>query len=132
MTTDAQRRANRKYYEKVRESRCSEMRERARTRLEQTREYLREHPEELEAYLKEKREKKEQYMYNAKVRRMKARIDGWMEDSGICHTFKAFLQTCVIPVMGDITEGFLDTCWEKLAIAEKVREISPDTEVDVA
>jgi uncharacterized protein with NRDE domain len=130
MTTDAQRRANRKYYEKVRDSRRSEMRERAKTRAEQTREYLREHPEEIEAYQKQQREKKEQYIYNGKVKRRKARIDGWLEDPDICQSFKAFLNTCVIPVIGDISDSFLDTCWSKLAIAVNTQGIFPDAEVD--
>jgi hypothetical protein len=132
MTTDAQRKANQKYYAKVCETRRTEMRERAKTRMEQTREYLREHPEEVEAYQKALREKKERYIYNSKVRRMTTRVDGWLEDPGICSAFKEFLRGCVVPVIGTVPESFLDTCWDKLAIALKSAEPSPEQTVDAS
>jgi len=130
MTTDAQRKANQKYYAKVRDARCSTMRERAKTRAEQTRQYLIEHPEEVEAYQTALREKKERYIHNSKVRRMKTKIDGWLEDPGICSAFKEFLRGCVNPVIGDLPESFLDTCWGKLAIALKSSEPTPEQTVD--
>ena len=132
MTTDAQRKANQKYYAKVRDTRRTEMREKAKTRMEQTREYLIAHPEEREAYQKALREKKERYIYNSKVRRMTTRVDGWLADPGLCSAFKDFLRGCVVPVIGTVPESFLDTCWEKLAIALKSADTSPEQMVDAS
>ena len=132
MTTEAQRKANAKYYEKVRDARKEQMRERAKSRMEEIREHLIANPEAREAYQKQLREKKEQYIYNSKVKRMTTKVKGWLEDPGLCNTFKEFLRGCVIPVIGTVPESFLDTCWEKLAIALKSPNTSPEQTVDAS
>jgi len=89
MTSDAQRLANRRYYEKNREARLVAMRERAKARVAERNEYLKEHPEEKE----ERRKNIDQSKKN------KQRIEKWLSDTSAQQgtpAFKAFLRANVL------------------------------------
>lgn len=112
MVSDAQRLANRRYYEKHRAARLEQMRTKARERAAALRERMNEDPELLEA---ERARGREQY-YLRIERNNRKRISEWLEDPGICDTFKAFLRTNVLPQIRFIPGAFLDMCWEYLAV----------------
>lgn len=126
MVSDAQRLANKKYYEKVRATRMEEMREKARIRAAEHKEYLRTHPEAVEAEREKSREKYHKWLGQNKRKIIKE----WLSDEGLCETFKRFLRECVIPVVDDAPKKLLDMCWEHLAIAVNRQGITPAQEVD--
>jgi len=127
MVSDAQREANRRYYAKTRETRCAEMRERARKQHANRLEYLREHPEAIE----EDRAKSVEKYYKGVVNRNRRTIDGWLADPGISETFKQFLRHNVVSVLDKgLPKKFLDMCWDYCAIAVNPTETIPAQEVD--
>lgn len=126
MPTDAQRLANRRYYQKTRATRLVAMRERAKTRAAERNEYLMTHPEELEAI----REASAQRYQTAQTNKRRRIIEGWLDDPGVSPTFKAFLRTNVLTVVDRLPNKFLDMCLEHLAIAVNPAHIIPGWTVD--
>jgi hypothetical protein len=127
MATDAQKLANRRYYEKNREARKEAMRIRNREREAERREYLMAHPEALI----ESREKAMEKYYRGVIRRNRARIDGWLDDGGLSPVFKEFLRHNVLPILDNgLPPKFLDMCWEHLAIAVNPAQNNPPAEID--
>lgn len=113
-TSPAQKEANRKYYEKVRDKRVAQMRDAYREREAQRRAFLVEHPEAQEEEREERRERYHQHL----ERKQRVIIGGWLSDPDLCDPFKGFLRTCVLPAVGKgLPKCFLDMCWEYLAIA---------------
>jgi hypothetical protein len=127
MSSDAQKLANRRYYEKTREARLVAMRERAKARLAERNEYLRQHPEEQEAH----REKAVDKYYRGITNQNKRTVEAWLADPDICPTFKAFLRRNVLTVIDTLPRKFFDICLHKLAIAVFSGNNNPPAEVDV-
>lgn len=137
MVSDAQRMANRKYYEKNREERLGQMRARARERAAALRERMTAEPELIEV---ERARGREQY-YRRIENANRKRINEWLEDPGVSKTFKEFLRLNVLPRIERVPAAFLDMCWEFLAVAvipanDSVTEIvdgysgTPDSEAE--
>ncbi len=113
MTTESQRAAMKRYYEKNRRERCLEMRERGREKAAARAAYLEEHPDEAEV---EKEKRSDEY-YRAIARANKRRITEYLADEGLCAEFKAFLRACVLPTADKgLPKKFLDMCWTYCAI----------------
>lgn len=113
MTTEAQKDAMKRYYEKNRDKRKAEMSERAKARTEERRQFLLAHPEEL----KKEREKGVEKYYKTIENKQRRRIKEWLDDPKICPAFKAFLRENVMPVVDKgLPTKFLPMCWNYLAI----------------
>lgn len=130
-TSEAQKLAMKRYYEKNRDTRIAQMRDAYRVREAHHRLYLAEHPEALE----EVREKGREKYHQGVERRNRVIIGGWLSDPALSPTFKEFLRHNVLPVVGNgLPKQFLDMCWEHLAIAtaENPPNETPAVEVDAS
>lgn len=106
--------AQKRYYEKTRETRLEQMRERARMRnIEEKREC-----EEFPELLKVRRAKMLDKYYQYMMRETDKRIKAWKEDPGICTTFKSFLTENVEPTKHLLPRKFFHQL-AKCAIAVK-------------
>jgi len=115
--------AQKRYYEKHRDSRLAQMRERAKERNAEEREACIDNPELLE----ERRKKFLDKYYAYQMSNTTKQIDGWKADPGVCPTFKSFLKENVEPVKTLLPRKFFSTL-SKLAIAVKpVPEVPTNT-----
>ena len=118
--------AQKRYYQKHRDSRLEQMRLRAKERNDEEREACIGNPELVE----ERRKRFLDKYYSYQTSTITKQIEGWKADPGVCPTFKAFLKTSVEPVKDTLPKKFFSTL-SKLAIAVKpVEEVPMNTIVD--
>lgn len=106
--------AQKRYYDKTRDIRLAQMRERAKERNAEERNACINNP----ALLEERRKKFLDKYYAYQLSNTTKQIDGWKADPGICDTFKTFLKENVEPVKASLPRKFFSTL-SKLAIAVK-------------
>jgi hypothetical protein len=95
--------AQRRYYEKNRETLCARMRERAAMRRQKEREAAATSPDAAEAWRTENRER----YYSTVESRITRQINVWLTDPTICDSFKQFLRQCVWEHRGKLTPKFV-------------------------
>ena len=118
--------AQKAYYERNRDKRLTEMRERAKARNEAEKLACANNPE----LLKERRAMFLDKYYKYQMADTAKRIKMWQEDPGICNTFKEFLKENVEPVKTLLPRKFFNTL-SKLSIAVKPKpEVPINTIVD--
>ena len=102
-----------RYYEKNREKRLAEMRERARVRVALLREQIANDPEKAQ----EARDRAQDKYQRGLIAKQTRLIAEWEADNGICPIFKEFLKTNVKPVLPNgIPMKFFKMCFSHLAI----------------
>jgi hypothetical protein len=116
--------AQKAYYERNRDKRLEEMRERAKARNEAEKLACENNPE----LLKERRAMFLEKYYKYQMADTAKRIKMWREDPGICNTFKEFLKENVEPVKTLLPRKFFNTL-SKLSIAVKPQPEVPTTTI---
>lgn len=106
--------AQKRYYEKTRDTRLAQMRERAKERNAEEREACIDNP----ALLGERRKKFLDKYYAYQSSNTTKQIEAWKADPGVSPTFKSFLKENVEPVKELLPRKFFSTL-SKLAIAVK-------------
>lgn len=104
--------AQKRYYQKTRETRLVKMRENARAKAEVRRIITDTSPEEAEKIKEENRKK----YHRSVVYANKKRVNQWLNDDRICPVFKQFLKMNVMPVIANLPLKFFDMCHNNLAI----------------
>jgi len=125
--TAALAKAQKAYYERTREKRLEQMRERAREAAKQEKIVCESDPEKL----LERRKRMMNKYYVFMMNDIEKRIKHWKEDPGISETFKAFLKTNVEPVKMLLPRKFFRLLG-KCAIAEKDLGGNPTNDIDGA
>jgi hypothetical protein len=112
--SEAQKEAQRRYYEKNRERLLRQMRERARDKADTDAIERADNPVLQNEYRVKLMEKYYKGQNNKKLRQ----IEGWLKDEGLSDTFKAFLRTCVVPVIEEVKPHILREIFMNFAIAK--------------
>lgn len=125
--SEALSKAQKAYYERNRDKRLAEMRERAKARNETEKLACENNPD----LLKERRAMFLEKYYKYQMADTAKRIKAWREDPGICNTFKDFLKVNVEPVKTLLPRKFFNTL-SKLDIASKIKEEVPINTIEYA
>ena len=118
-TTEAQKQASSRYYQKNRDRLLVVMRQRAKERAETDAIERAEDPKAVEEY----REKLMEKYYRGQNKKKKEMIDLWLLDPDLTPTFKNFLRESVLPVIQDVPMSMLKNMWETCAIVKNEVEV---------
>jgi len=122
--TKALSNAQKAYYERNREARLEQMKERAKQRTKEEKMACINDPDMLKVRRQQMLDKYYAYMMKDTENKIKA----WQEDPKISKTFKAFLKENVEPVKTLLPRRFFAQL-SKLSIAEKMPDTKPPVEV---
>jgi hypothetical protein len=115
MTSEAQRQASRKYYQKNRTELTDAMRERAKKRSAERMEYLRQNPCELALV----REKAMEKYYKSIATKNERQIKEWLGDASVKDSFKCFLRESVWDVRDKVPVRFMKDLEALKMLADK-------------